>query len=217
MYTVTRNTKNNSTNKNLVIVFDEQVYIPLRSAKILCGYSDSTANSVILKKVNKRNIKKMITFTKKETEIEKLFLTVEGFTELVNNIKQKDKKQNGEIAIAMIHEIQYEKFSNFKSIQETPEEHLNEFNVEIPEKDYMSDEDLIDNIINLVGVYNEDTKPRWKALYDKLDESLDESIRRSWQRYKRETGRNITILSYIRNETKLLPMLNNIAINMFNN
>lgn len=277
MHTVTRTTRKNVANKNLVQIFNNEVYVSVRNAKVLCGYNLDSGHSIILDKVSKDNIVKQINFTKKGKESETYYLTIAGFCELAMNISQKDKRQNAELALKMISDIADEfdvktmpsslfQFDNkpietrlevggkeiatavapwtisggtltisgaskegktVLDIDKTGRVYIDaghiatgvintttlsadNISTETLSSPYtlgdyfMTDDEKVDEIIDLVGAYSQETKPRWKALYDELDLSLDESIRRSWQRYKRDNGINITILNYIRNHTSLL-------------
>lgn len=235
MHTITRNTNSNAADKRLLIICEGKVYVPLKSAKILCGYSQKSSNSTILDKVSQKNVIVLSRFSKKGSKINSFYLTTKGFCELVDSITQADKKQNGLLALDMINSVQLdEELDNIYKICENKDEDT-EIDSKLIAADFinvdsssleasheteleLTDDEIIDEIISLVGQYDknsDESKAKWKKLYDGLDKSLDESIRKSWQRYKRDNNVTITILNYIKTHTKLLPKLLNVARELF--
>ena len=218
MHTITRNNKNNKKGKHLLFPFNGHIYISVRNAKLLCGYSETTGNEVILNKVSSKNLICNPMFSKKETIIENYFLNHDGFAEVVDNLTQKDKKQNGELALKMINEAYYDLNSYIESKYGIKAQQVENSVEEQPvaiNTNTMTSQEMVDEIKRLVGDYSEETKPRWKKLYDTIDEVLEESIRKSHQRYKRDNNINLSILDYVRKETQLLPYLYEIAVRLY--
>ena len=203
MHTVTRNNNNNKKGLHLVNFINGEVAISLKNAKILCGYSETSSNKVILEKVKTSNIISFSSFTKKGNYIEDKYLTFDGFRELASNLTQKDKKQNAILAIAMINEAIYKMMS---------ENNLPEI-VPVKQKQ-MNDNEMFLRIKEMLGSYSKN-RGKWIKLYDELDKYLPESIRKSHQRHKRDTGEQITLLGYICKYTALMPILYKIAVKNF--
>lgn len=203
MHTVTRNNNNNKKGLHLVNFINGEVAISLKNAKILCGYSETSSNKVILEKVKTSNIISFSGFTKKGNYIEDKYLTFDGFRELASNLTQKDKKQNAILAIAMINEAIYKMMS---------ENNLPEI-VPVKQKQ-MNDNEMFLRIKEMLGSYSKN-RGKWIKLYDELDKYLPESIRKSHQRHKRDTGEQITLLGYILKYTALMPILYKIAVKNF--
>ena len=203
MHTVTRNNNNNKKGLHLVNFINGEVAISLKNAKILCGYSETSSNKVILEKVKTSNIISFSSFTKKGNYIEDKYLTFDGFRELASNLTQKDKKQNAILAIAMINEAIYKMMS---------ENNLPEI-VPVKQKQ-MNDNEMFLRIKEMLGSYSKN-RGKWIKLYDELDKYLPESIRKSHQRHKRDTGEQITLLGYILKYTALMPILYKIAVENF--
>ena len=65
MNAITRNTNNTKRGKHLLFLFNGNVFVSLKNTKLLCGYSDSTGNDVILSKVSHNNIIKQYNFSQK--------------------------------------------------------------------------------------------------------------------------------------------------------
>ena len=173
MHTITRNTKNNKKGKHLFFPFGGHIYVSVKNAKILCGYSDTTSNDVIMSKVSKENIKFNPMFSKKGTIVENCFLTTDGFVELVENLTQKDKKQNGELAIKMMKDAYSELREYVLPEPEKVKSYSAQYRVEMTNKirEEMSK-----------GSFDKD---KWTKLYSKCSavNKLEENIMRSAKRY----------------------------------
>lgn len=205
MHTVTRNNNNNKKGIHLVNFINGEVAISLKNAKILCGYSETSSNKIILEKVEASNIITFGGFTKKGNYIEDKYLTLDGFRDLASSLTQKDKKQNAILAITMINEAIYKIMSENNLPEIVPVEQK-------PKQ--MSNNEMFLRIKEMVGNYSEN-KEKWVKLYDELDKYLPESIRKSHQRHKRDTGEQITLLGYIHAHTALMPELYKIAVENF--
>lgn len=173
MHAITRNTKNNKKGKHLFFPFGGHIYVSVKNAKILCGYSDTTSNDVIMSKVSKENIKLNPMFSKKGTIVENYFLTTDGFVELVEKLTQKDKKQNGELAIKMMKDAYSE---------------LRECVLPEPEKVKFYSVNYRIQMTNKIreemskGSFDKD---KWTKLYSKCSavNKLEENIMKSAKRY----------------------------------
>lgn len=173
MHAITRNTKNNKKGKHLFFPFGGHIYVSVKNAKILCGYSDTTSNDVIMSKVSKENIKLNPMFSKKGTIVENYFLTTDGFVELVEKLTQKDKKQNGELAIKMMKDAYSE---------------LREYVLPEPEKVKFYSVNYRIQMTNKIreemskGSFDKD---KWTKLYSKCSavNKLEENIMKSAKRY----------------------------------
>ena len=206
MNAITRNTNNSKRGKHLLFPFNGNMYVSLKNAKILCGYSETTGNDVILNKVSESNIVKLLSFSKKGNISETYYLSYNGFVELENNLTQKDKKQNAKLALEMIQSAIIE-LRDYQSLNKTKNEPT--------EDDYMYRRKLANEIVAMLGKYNEDTKADWIELYDELDRHLNESIRHTHQRYIKNTGSKISLLNFIVNCTNLTEKLYEIAYNLY--
>ena len=160
MHTVTRNNNNNKKGLHLVNFINGEVAISLKNAKILCGYSETSSNKVILEKVKTSNIISFSSFTKKGNYIEDKYLTFDGFRELASNLTQKDKKQNAILAIAMINEAIYKMMS---------ENNLPEI-VPVKQKQ-MNDNEMFLRIKEMLGSYS-----NWINIYLKVSERVIKDI-----------------------------------------
>ena len=173
MHAITRNTKNNKKGKHLFFPFGGHIYVSVKNAKILCGYSETTSNDVIMSKVSKENIKLNPMFSKKGTIVENYFLTTDGFVELVEKLTQKDKKQNGELAIKMMKDAYSE---------------LREYVLPEPEKVKFYSVNYRIQMTNKIreemskGSFDKD---KWTKLYSKCSavNKLEENIMKSAKRY----------------------------------
>ena len=206
MNAITRNTNNSKRGKHLLFPFNGNMYVSLKNAKILCGYSETTGNDVILNKVSESNIVKLLSFSKKGNISETYYLNYNGFVELEKNLTQKDKKQNAKLALEMIQSAIIE-LRDYQSLNKTKNEPT--------EDDYMYRRKLANEIVAMLGKYNEDTKADWIELYDELDRHLNESIRHTHQRYIKNTGSKISLLNFIVNCTNLTEKLYEIAYNLY--
>ena len=178
MHAITRNTKNNKKGKHLFFPFGGHIYVSVKNAKTLCGYSETTGNDVIMSKVSKENIRFNPMFSKKGTIVENFFLTTEGFIELVENLTQKDKKQNGELAIKMMKDARLElcEYAG-KPEPEKVESYSAQYRIEMTNKirEEMSK-----------GSFDKD---KWAKLYskcsaiNKLEENIMKSARRHYGKY----------------------------------
>lgn len=174
MHAITRNTKNNKKGKHLFFPFGGHIYVSVKNAKILCGYSDTTSNDVIMSKVSKENIKFNPMFSKKGTIVENHFLTTDGFVELVEKLTQKDKKQNGELAIKMMKDA----YSELREYVGQPE----------PEKVKFYSVNYRIQMTNKIreemskGSFDKD---KWTKLYSKCSavNKLEENIMKSAKRH----------------------------------
>ena len=178
MHAITRNTKNNKKGKHLFFPFGGHIYVSVKNAKTLCGYSETTGNDVIMSKVSKENIRFNPMFSKKGTIVENYFLTTEGFIELVENLTQKDKKQNGELAIKMMKDARLELCEYVgKPEPEKVESYSAQYRIEMTNKirEEMSK-----------GSFDKD---KWAKLYskcsaiNKLEENIMKSARRHYGKY----------------------------------
>lgn len=178
MHAITRNTKNNKKGKHLFFPFGGRIYVSVKNAKTLCGYSETTGNDVIMSKVSQENIRFNPMFSKKGTIVENYFLTTEGFVELVENLTQKDKKQNGELAIKMMKDAYSELYERVGQLEsEKVESYSAQYRVEMTNKirEEMSK-----------GSFDKD---KWAKLYskcsaiNKLEENIMKSARRHYGRY----------------------------------
>lgn len=178
MHAITRNTKNNKKGKHLFFPFGGRIYVSVKNAKTLCGYSKTTGNDVIMSKVSQENIKFNPMFSKKGTIVENYFLTTEGFVELVENLTQKDKRQNGELAIKMMKDAYSELYDYVGQLEsEKVESYSAQYRVEMTNKirEEMSK-----------GSFDKD---KWTKLYskcsavNKLEENIMKSARRHYGEY----------------------------------
>ena len=206
MNAITRNTNNSKRGKHLLFPFNGNMYVSLKNAKILCGYSETTGNDVILNKVSESNIVKLLSFSKKGNISETYYLNYNGFVELEKNLTQKDKKQNAKLALEMMQSaiIEIRDYQSLNKVKNEPTEY-----------DYMYRRKLANEIVSMLGKYNEDTKADWIELYDELDRHLNESIRHTHQRYIKNTGSKISLLNFIVNCTNLTEKLYEIAYNLY--
>lgn len=202
MNAITRNTKNNKRGKHLLFLFNGNVFVSLKNTKLLCGYSESTGNDVILSKVSHNNVIKQYNFSQKGNLSESLYINYNGFMELHNRLKQQDKKQNAKLAIEMI--------------QETINELRNVENLTKPSQK-ISEYQMIDEICHALGKYDETTKHRWVRAYDELDKRLSISIRSEHQKFKTCNSSNISLINYIKIYTSLTPVLYDIVKDMYMN
>ena len=197
MRAITRNNANLKRGKDLLFLFNGKVYISLKNAKLLCGYSESASNETILSKVSKENVVIQYNFSKKGNLSESYYLNYEGFCQLVKNLKQKDKKQNAILSLEMINE----------AIKEIRFEHS---------KSYTKKEDeMINEICATLGKYDEENKHKWIKAYDELDKVLSISIRKEYQKFKIKHSVHLSMISYIKNHTSLTPVLYDIVKNKF--
>lgn len=204
MHAITRNTKNNKKGKHLFFPFGGHIYVSVKNAKTLCGYSETTGNDVIMSKVSKENIRFNPMFSKKGTIVENYFLTTEGFIELVENLTQKDKKQNGELAIKMMKDARLELCEYVgKPEPEKVESYSAQYRIEMTNKirEEMSK-----------GSFDKD---KWAKLYskcsaiNKLEENIMKSARRHYGKY---CTLKYQILDYVSTEKpELLESLYEIA------
>lgn len=207
MHTITRNTKNNKKGKHLLFPFGGHIYVSVKNAKTLCGYSETTSNDVIWSKVSTENIKFNLMFSKKGNIIENYFLTTDGFIELVSKLTQKDKKQNGELAIKMIEEAYAElrEYVSEPTLEEVKADkfYSTEYRTEMAEKirEEMSK-----------GSFDKD---KWTKLYskcsavNKLEENIMKSARRHYGEY---CTLKYQMLNYVASERpELLESLYEIA------
>lgn len=226
MIAIVRNSKQNEKGKHLMFKMMGEVFVSFKNAKSLCGYSPSASNKVIYEKVSSKNIHDIINFTKTGKEIRTPHLNFDGIVELAENINQKDKVQNANLMKEIAKEILKEdgcpnyKITSGKIDTSKIETRciVDEFTTY--EMKNLSTDGMISEIKRITGEYvwsDEESKNKWKKLYDKLDESLDESIRKSKQRYERDNGTAISILNYVANHTNLLPLLLQIAKDMYEN
>lgn len=206
MHTITRNASNNKKGVHLVEFFDGQPLVTVKNAKALCGYSETSGNDVILDKVSSHNRVSKVGISKKGIINEKFYITLNGFYELSSKLKQKDKIQNVKLAIELIEE----------AINTVAAYYLSDNDIEVPKIEEKSiDEDkIVEQIKTIVGEYNSN-KQKWVKLYDELDKVLDESIRKSHQKYKDKHNSKISLINFIKKETKLLPLLYDIAVGMY--
>lgn len=202
MNAITRNTKNNKRGKHLLFLFNGNVFVSLKNTKLLCGYSESTGNDVILSKVSHNNVIKQYNFSQKGNLSESLYINYNGFIELHNRLKQQDKKQNAKLAIEMIQET----INELRNV-----ENLTKPSQKIPEYQ------MIDEICHALGKYDETTKHRWVRAYDELDKRLSISIRSEHQKFKTCNSSNISLINYIKIYTSLTPVLYDIVKDMYMN
>ena len=206
MHTITRNASNNKKGVHLVEFFDGEPLVTVKNAKALCGYSDTSGNDVILDKVSLHNRVSKVGISKKGVINEKFYITLNGFYELSSKLKQNDKKQNVKLAIELIEE----------SINTVAEYYLSNNVIEVPKfEDKNIDEDkMYKQICETLGEYNVN-RLKWIKAYDELDKLLDKSIRKSHEKYKKDNNSKITLIKFIKDETKLLPLLYDIVIGMY--
>ena len=204
MHAITRNTKSNKKGKHLFFPFGGRIYVSVKNAKTLCGYSETTGNDVIMSKVSKENIRFNPMFSKKGTIVENYFLTTEGFIELVENLTQKDKKQNGELAIKMMKDA-YSELCEYvgKPEPEKVESYSAQYRIEMTNKirEEMSK-----------GSFDKD---KWTKLYSKCSavNKLEENIMKSAKRHYGEyCTLKYQVLNYVSTEKpELLESLYEIA------
>ena len=202
MNAITRNTNNNKRGKHLLFLFNGNVFVSLKNTKLLCGYSESTGNDVILSKVSRNNVIKQYNFSQKGNLSESLYINYNGFIELHNRLKQKDKKQNAKLAIEMIQETINE-LRNVEKLMKPSQK--------------ISESQMIDEICHALGKYDETTKHRWVRAYDELDKKLSISIRSEHQKFKTCNSSNISLINYIKIYTSLTPVLYDIVKDMYMN
>lgn len=204
MHAITRNTKNNKKGKHLFFPFGGRIYVSVKNAKILCGYSETTSNDVIMSKVSKENIKTNLMFSKKGTIVENYFLTTGGFVELVEKLTQKDKKQNGKLAIKMMEDA----YSELREYVGQPEHEKVKFysvNYRIQMTNKIREE-------MSRGSFDKD---KWTKLYSKCSavNKLEENIMKSAKRHYGEyCTLKYQVLDYVSSEKpELLESLYEIA------
>ena len=202
MNAVTRNTNLCKRGKSLLFLFNGNVFVSLKNTKLLCGYSETTGNDVILSKVSPSNVIKQYNFSQKGNISESLYINYNGFLEIHNRLKQKDKKQNAKLAIEMIQDA-------IKEIR--GHQRINEM------KDAENKQEMIDQICYMLGPYNEENKQNWVSAYDELDKKLSISIRQEHQRHKKHHGSTISLINFIKDYTSLTPMLYEIVRSQYLN
>lgn len=103
MHAITRNSSTKTRGKELLTFFGGQVFLSFKDARELLGYSSKTGNKVIMSKVSEENIIKKCKFTKSGSKVITYYLNTAGIEQLISSITQKDKIQNGILAIDMIN------------------------------------------------------------------------------------------------------------------